>query len=248
MSIAVLGSKISCISSNNIAAALKCDFYQVNKDPERNFKDYTHVFNYGSTEPIIANKVFNNKKAVEIAVDKIKTFEALKQHNFCVEYTEDKNQALQWVNEGYAVVCRSLTQGTNGKGMVYTRNPETLNNTPAKFWTKYIWHTHELRVHSWRGKVVNIFNKVQQPHPEKEGFFNWDFQLFEGAEDNPQLVDMVEKVYRQIGLDWCGIDILRTEDGCLHILEVNSAPQLQEQTEAKLTKLIKKACRDDNKC
>ena len=249
MPIAVFGTRVSCISANNLAFALKCDFYQANKDPERDFGKYTHVFNYGSTEPIIANKIFNKKENIEIAIDKISTFKALAKHNFCVEFTDNKEQAEEWLSNGYALVCRALSQGCNGKGIVYTRNKDTFINTPAKFWTKYLWHTNEFRVHVWQGKVVNIFNKVETPctEPEKEGRFEWNFDLFEGAEDNPQLVNMCNKVYETIGLDWCGIDILRTEEGRLHILEVNSAPHLQDVTATKLAKLIRKACRDDNK-
>jgi glutathione synthase/RimK-type ligase-like ATP-grasp enzyme len=228
MSIAILSNNISCESATALAEALKADYFNTQETEKLDFTKYDHVFKYGCSAKIKANKVFNNSIATSIAIDKIKTFQMLRNEGITIKWTLIKTKAREWLNEGYLVVARNKTKGANGDGLAYCETQEDLTKTPAIFWTRFLPHTNEFRVNCWRGKVLTIYDKVRTD----EDLFS--FKLWQGQENHPQLVEIAKKVYEKIGLDWCGIDILRTENGTLKVIEVNSAPVLYPITIKKL--------------
>jgi glutathione synthase/RimK-type ligase-like ATP-grasp enzyme len=242
--IAVLCNNVSRGSAAMLADALKAKLFNGKETEKRDFTEFTHVFKYGFSGKIKANFVFNKAKPTEVAIDKIASFQALAQENITVPFTLDIAEASRWVAEGGCAVAREKSRACNAIGLRFCNKENgLLSSAPAKFWTRYKYHTDELRVNVWRGKVVSVYTKVQQ---QDEDGWRFKFTLFNGVEDHPQLVDIVQKVYNNIKLDWCGIDILRDKYGHLMVLEVNSAPLLIEETLKKLAKLVKKTIHDDN--
>jgi glutathione synthase/RimK-type ligase-like ATP-grasp enzyme len=235
MSIAVICTNVSCDSAKLLATAIKGKFFNGQNVTKKNFESFDHVFKYGFSPKIKANNVFNTSKATLRAINKIDTLDLLKDDGIAIEYTTKINTALQWIEIGHIVVARNEIKGANGAGLDYCYNANDVRSTPAKFWTKYIPHTHEFRVNVWRGKVVSIYDKIQL----NNGKFK--FNLWQGQEEHPQLVNIAKIVYKKIKLDWCGIDIIRDETGKLFVLEVNSAPVLYPFTIKKLANEIKKA-------
>lgn len=241
--IAILCNDVSKESAEMLASALKAKLFNGKTTDKRDFTEFKAVFKYGFSGKIKANTVFNKSIPTKIAIDKIATFQALQTENITVPFTQDITVAQDWINHHGTAVARELTKGCNAKGMVYCdRHNLLLSTTPAKFWTRYKYHTDEFRVNVWRGKVVSVYTKVMQ---EEEDGWRFKFTPFEGIEEHPQLVDIVQKVYNNIKLDWCGIDILRDVDGKLMVLEVNSAPLLIPETLKKLVKLIRKTVNDN---
>jgi glutathione synthase/RimK-type ligase-like ATP-grasp enzyme len=233
--IIVISPEVSKESATAFAEALGADLEFPYKTEKRDFIEYDYVFKYGFSRKIKAKKgaVFNKSVSVEIARDKLATFKALENKNISVESTTNFDTAKKWLKDGHTIVARKFSKESNGKGLTYCQTMEVLNNTEAIFWSKYIPNAQELRVYCWRDKVLSIYIK----DIENDSFI---FKLNKGMENHPQLVDLVDKVYKNIGLDFCGLDILTDTIGKMHLLEVNSAPILFPYTINKLVTEIKK--------
>ena len=228
----VLSPNVSCESARFLAEMLDAKYENPYETGNRDFSQYKYTFKYGFSRKIKANTVFNKTKNVEIAIDKLKFLNAFKGSGLTVDFTQDIKEATQWLKNNDCVVARNELDGSNGDGLVYCEDLKTLNNTPAIFWTKYVEHTNEFRVYLWKDTVISIYDKKQI-----DGHFQ--FVLFKGAEDNPQLVSLAKEVYNRVGLDWCGADVLRDNKGKLTLLEVNSGPILFPYTAKKLVNILK---------
>jgi glutathione synthase/RimK-type ligase-like ATP-grasp enzyme len=239
MTIAVISTNVSCDSAKLLAKALKGTFINMTHTDKRAFPEFTHIFKYGFSPKIAANYVFNKSKPTSIAIDKIETLSLFQENGPAIKFTTKLNTALQWIEQGYIVVARAQIKGANGDGLAYCYTAEEVRNTPAKFWSQYVEHTNEFRINVWRGKVVSIYDKIQLP----TGRFS--FKLWQGQEKHPQLVALVDKVWRAVKLDWCGIDVIRDQQGNLLLLEVNSAPVLYPVTLKKLVKCVKEAMNEN---
>lgn len=232
--IAVLTPEVSKESAEVLATALNADLIFPYVTEERDFTKYDYVFKYGFSKKIKAKKgaTFNKTENINIARDKIQTFVTLKDENITVPMTLNKEQAVQWIKDGHNAVAREFSKEANGKGITYCTTIKELNTAPAIFWTKQIHEVQELRVYLWRNKVLSIYIK-------DIGDGNFIFKLNKGQEEHPQLVNMANKVYEKVGLDFCGLDVLTDVDGTLLLLEVNSAPILFPYTCKKLVSQIK---------
>ena len=239
MTIAVLSTDVSCDSAKLLAKALKGTFINMQHTDKRAFPEFTHVFKYGFSPKIASNYVFNKSKPTSIAIDKIETLSLFQEEGVAIEFTTKINTAIQWIEQGHIVVARAQVKGANGEGLSYCTTVEELRNTPAKFWSKWVDHTNEFRVNVWRGKVVSIYDKIQLP----TGRFS--FKLWQGQEKHPQLVALISKVWKAIKLDWCGIDIIRDQQGNLLLLEVNSAPVLYPVTLKRLVKCVQESIENE---
>ena len=233
--IVVLSPEVSKESAGILAEALGAKLEFPYKTENRDFNNYDYVFKYGFSKPIKAKKgcVFNKSKAVEISRDKVSTFNALKGLGITVDFTDDYPIARDWMKDGHTVVARKYSKESNGKGMSYCTSLGQLENTDAVFWTKCEYEAQELRVNLWHNRVISIYVKIKE-----NDFFV--FKLHKGMEEHPQLVNIANKVYDKIGLDFCGLDILNDKEGNLLLLEVNSAPILFPYTCNKLVACIKK--------
>ncbi len=230
----VISSAVSCTSARTLAKELECPWENPYDTGNRDFSEYEHVIKYGFSRPIKANHVFNTAAAVQAAINKLDVYKAFKPDGFCVEFTGDPKEALKWIKDGHKIVARNDLYGSHGDGVFILDGDKEFNNTPAILWTKYIPHTHEFRVNLWRDEVISIYDK-----PEVKGEFR--FILYKGQEKQQQLVDMAAAVYKKIGLDWCGLDVLCDKKGNLTLLEINSGPILFPYTMRKLVERIKKA-------
>lgn len=229
----ILSAEAGKESSQALAAALGVKWENPFDTDNRDFRQYNKVFKYGFSRPIKAKKgaTYNGVEATDKARDKLKTLNLFKDSKFGIPYTQDKYLASKWIKSG--VVARNKVMGKNGDGVAFCFTVKHFDESPAIFWTKYIEHTNEFRVNLWRDKVVSVYDKV-----DKNGIFN--FKLFKGVEEHPQLVELAKEVYEKIGLDFCGVDVVRDKKGNLHLLEVNSAPVLYPYTLKKLVTILKK--------
>jgi hypothetical protein len=114
---------------------------------------------------------------------------------------------------------------------------EDLLNPPAapEYWVKKETLTEEYRVHSFRGKSIRAGKKVQRP-----GFNNpsswirsyeggW-FISYDNFQSTRQMRELAASAITALGLDFGAVDIGRTADGRLIVLEVNRAPGLEGGT------------------
>lgn len=234
----VISPKAGTESATALAEMLGCKYENPYETGNRNFKGHGVVLKYGFSKKIETDKntvVLNKAKSVALVLDKIKTFELFKEDDFFVPFTKSINEAMQWLKMGATVVARETATGHDSEGILFCDTIAELKLAPAVFWTPYIGHTHEFRVNCWRDEVVSIYEKAER----EEDTLRFRFNLFQGQEKHPQLVNMCEKIYKKTGLDWYGIDVLRTDSGDLIALEINSAPILFPFTMKRLAEKLK---------
>lgn len=236
--IIVISPKVSSQSARILAQNLGAYYENPYNTGNRNFEKYDLIFNYGFSHYFVHKGVVINKPAaIKIAIDKTMTFKKLKNQGITVPFTENYNEACKWIKQGDTVVARSTATGANGVGLKYCTTEEELEGTQATFWTKFVPHTHEFRVNVWRDNVISIYDKVRVEDGEGDKF---EFVLYRGQENHPQMVALVKKVWDNTGLDWCGMDIICDKKGNLSLLEINSAPILYPFTVNKLVNLVTK--------
>jgi glutathione synthase/RimK-type ligase-like ATP-grasp enzyme len=81
----------------------------------------------------------------------------------CPESTTDRAVARQWLEEGTAVMCRTLLRASEGRGIVVAETVDQL--VAAPLYTKYVKKKHEFRVHVLGGEVIDV-----QMKKRKRGF------------------------------------------------------------------------------
>lgn len=240
----VISPKCTSESANTLAIALNADYVNPYQTESIDFKKYKTVINYGFSKYILANKKINSTEAINLAVDKRKTFEALAKSNITVPYTKDIDVAKEWLKEDGQVVARELAQSSNGKGLSYVNDIKTLESIPAKFYTRLVPHSFEFRVNTWKDTVISIYHKERKEDPDTDQQ-QFKFVLYKGQEEHPQIKRIVTETYKNIGLDFSGIDVICDFNGNLHVLEVNSGPILFPYTVNKLAALIKKEIKSE---
>jgi hypothetical protein len=234
----VLYTKVGEQSAHILAEALKADCENPYETDKRDFSNYDCIFKFGFSRPVKAVKGATINKAIptQIAIDKLKTFDALIGCDITVAYTTDKTEAHNWLMDGHILVARRTSSGSNGDGLSYIQSITEFNNSDAVFWTKLIDEVQELRVYIWKKEVLSIYVKTIN---NNSGVFDFKLIKKDDSYNHPQLVDLVNKVYNNIGLDFCGLDIITDTSGKLNLLEINSSPILFPYTVKQLVSKIK---------
>ena len=143
-------------------------------------------------------------------------------------------KAEEWVDRGYAVVCRTLLNASKGKGIVLAKTRERL--TQAPLYTRYVPKKDEYRVHIFDGKIIDIQKKMMKSGVDDANFQirNYDNGFIYGRNDIkvPKPVKKVAlSAYNLFDLNFGAADVIYTEnrDQGL-VLEINTAPGLEGQT------------------
>lgn len=167
------------------------------------------------------------------AADKIAAFELLSYNLVSIpDYTTDVRNALQWIEEGEKVVCRTLTRSSSGNGIVLASTAEELVNAPL--YTKYIPKQQEYRIHVFNGKVIDYARKARNRSVD-DGDVNWQIRTHdngfvyarEGFEPQQALLDEAIKAVRACNLTFGAVDIIYNERrDKYYVLEINTAPGL----------------------
>jgi hypothetical protein len=229
MKICVVSPKCSSVSAKALADILGADYRR--HGDGFNFGQYDAVFNYGSSaRHIYPPKVINSPAAVALCVNKIST---LKRVSHGIEWTQDKAQALKWMEQDDYVVCRETQVGSRSKGIIIASTLEDFEAAPASFWTRYFGHDHEVRINIFRGKILTVYEKVVDETGE---FFS--FNLMEVTGEHHQVDEMIQSITNNIGIDFYGMDILVNSEGTARLLEVNSGPSLMQDTADVLIPLL----------
>ncbi len=208
------------------------------------------IINWGNTSvpnwwgPRPVTRTLNLPQYVENASAKDKTFEILSANHLPVPmWTRDINVARGWLaNPIYGrrlngVVCRTLTRGNSGRGIVLAKEVQEV--VPAPLYTRYMPKQDEYRVHvfSEKGVIdvqqkrkVNGFdeneeaNKYIRNHPNGWVFCREDVEL-------PAPVrEAALSAVLALHLDFGAVDIGYHEKFGPAIYEVNTAPGLEGQT------------------
>lgn len=204
------------------------------------------ILNWGCSDlprEVRACTIINNENAIRLAVDKLRTFRALKLNPEInlPEWTDDIEVAKTYKGNVY---CRTKLQGHDGAGIVLT---EAAKVVPARLYTRQIAHPRDLkeyRINIFRDKVVSRQKKVRVKDHKKD--YNDAIKTTDGGYGF-DLVDAVplgvipqaKMAVATLGLDFGGVDIVYYRDKA-YVLEVNTAPQLTPFAAKKLGEIIKK--------
>lgn len=222
-SIAVISPKCSRESASRIAQLLGADYFPSTLPAD--YRGYDVVVNYGSSKPILCNKVINHPDSVRMCVNKISTLKRVKNG---VEWTKDRDVALEWLKKDGAIVSRALEEGSRSEGVVISFCKEDFDTYPAKFWTRYFEHKHEVRINVFKDKILTVYEKV-----EEDGVFVF-YPLEIQGEKNKEVQEMIHSVQENIGIVMYGMDVLVNKKGDCKLLEINSGAILLPETEETL--------------
>lgn len=105
--------------------------------------------------------------------------------------------------------------------------------------------TNEYRVHVFGDKIVGVYEKIPYD-PDTHIYKNETCQFKRLDQANPELMDplkgirpMCKAATKKLGLLFSGVDVIRDRQGNIFILEVNSAPSLNEPNIKRWGKLFK---------
>lgn len=131
-----------------------------------------------------------------------------------------------------AVLGRSLSH-TKGRDIKLILEPWQLPLVRADFFTPYIPSSHEYRTWVYRNRHLGTYEKVlTRPQDYKRIGRNHDNGFdFSYREEVPDaLKDVCRRAIAALGLDFGAVDTLQaTSDGRYVVLEVNSAPGVQNE-------------------
>jgi hypothetical protein len=218
------------------ALAERLDVNRISGEKRLRFRNI--IINWGKDYlvPDLTLQVINRAEAVANAKNKLHTLEILSTESVsCPEFTEDKEVALQWLNDDNIVYARRTLTGQSGQGIVILTADDTYDVPYAPLYTKGIPKTHEYRVHVAFGKVIDFSKKRRRNETEASPYIKnldngWVFCRDDVKLPYPVLTSSLEAV-AALGLDFGAVDILyKQSDNKAYVLEVNTAPGLEGTT------------------
>ena len=216
-----------------------------NYNPKRN--DLIINWGNGHTPHWFILNILNHPVEVDLAINKLDTFEVLKQTEISIpEYTTDPDIAAEWFDDNHIIVGRRTLTGHSGQGieLMCSSLDEGFRDFSSTFllYVKYVKKTAEYRVHVWKGEIIDVQQKRKRRGVEVNTQIRthgngWVFCHEEVAP--PQMVlDEAKKSVTALGLDFGAVDaIWNNHYNKAYVLEVNTAPGLEGVT---LTKYVNK--------
>jgi hypothetical protein len=190
--------------------------------------------------------VLNKPENVRNATDKRRFFQIMGEnglsHNI-PRWTDSRTEAREFF-ESYGldtVYCRTLTRGSQGRGVVVATSEEEI--VPAPLYTEGIKVDREVRVHVFKERVIDFAQKKKMSSESREerGISEepdeyvrnhgngWIF-----ARSGVEIPDSVKVCALQsvstLGLDFGAVDVVINQQGVPKLLEVNTAPGLEGTT------------------
>lgn len=209
------------------------------------------VINWGSSnlpDEVLKCKIINDPSKVAICSDKLKFFETLQGTQVSVvPWTTDKNEVRSWIDSGYEVFARTLLKSHSGNGIIILDSESEIVDAPL--YTMYIKKESEWRLHYIGGQLAFIQRKVKDPNIEQPK--DWRIRAHQNGfiyqqnnESIPEkVIEQGNLAYKTIGLDFGAIDIIYNKrNDKAYILEINTAPGLENTTVNIYAQHLKRIC------
>lgn len=234
-------------SARALAQALNSKCVRPNGTYQVRIRDL--VINWGSTT--IPNwwgtravaQCFNKPQYVANASDKIRTLQVLLERQVpCVEFTTSRDVAVGWLtsprfgNLLNAVVCRTLTRASQGRGIVLARSAGDV--VPAPLYTRYTPKQEEYRIHVFRdGTIIDVQQKRRMNGFVEEGNNNylrnhdngWVF-CRQNVTAPDSVLQAAQNTILALNLDFGAVDVGHHKTHGTFVYEINTAPGIEGQT------------------
>ena len=183
------------------------------------------IVNYGEK----SDKAHLNRN---VNFDKIEVHKILEENGILLPKIYDKNEDMP--DKTFPLLARKNFH-SKGRDIIYLKNKDDLNKiNPNRYdyLIEYIKKTSEYRVHILKGFTTIVNVKVNGEDDRNEIVRNrnkgWKQVEYNGEFRN-KLVKIGEEVVDILDYDFAAIDIIRDKDNQFYVLEVNSAPGLEER-------------------
>lgn len=215
--------------------------------PRFKARDTDLIINWGNSNkadwnnhPLVLYKRLNVCPSVAIAVNKLKTFQALQDKCNIPEWTTDPILAQQWADEGYEVLLRNKLTGFGGKGIeLFTQemNDHFKLNNKCPLFVKYKKKKKEFRVHVFNGEVIDVTQKKKRKDFDGEintkirNYGNGWVYCREDIVEPEDLRTQAVLAVHSLDLDFGAVDCIWNEkENKTYVLEANTAPGLEGTT------------------
>jgi glutathione synthase/RimK-type ligase-like ATP-grasp enzyme len=165
---------------------------------------------------------------VGVATDKLDTLQCLVQHGISIpSFTQTKEVAAEFINQGEKIVCRTILTGHSGQGIIVAQTVEEL--VDCQLYTVLVPKDKEYRVHVFNGSVIDFAQKKAQNGSTRAPYIRshengWVF-CREGVTLPDAIAEEAIKAVVALGLDFGAVDIAtKREDNTPVVFEVNTAP------------------------
>ncbi len=184
-----------------------------------------HLLRWGNKMSIRfnPNNTLNKKGALDISSNKRNALEFLSQHNI---------KTVPLVNNfnGELLVARkdSHQQGKNFYLIASQRDFELAQHLGCTHYTTFVPCDREYRIHVFRNNIIGIAEKRMGDSCLSLTIRNlsngWNFKYVDNCDENIKQIS--KDVVGVLGLDFAAVDIMRSVNGNIYVLEANSAPAL----------------------
>jgi len=237
------------------AKAVSRYFKTLRPFPNRNYKPRVNdiIINWGFNNEIPVLKgtnteVLNRPEDIRKASSKLVSLSILKDKGIPVpEFATNIEDARALFNNTNVVYCRTLTRASKGKGIVLATRPEELVKAPL--YTAKLDNHIEYRVHIFNNAVIDIVQKrkmtsermkdkgIEKRNDDVRNLMNgWSFTRGNVTIKNENgnyyfdLIEIALEAAKDLNLDFCAIDLIKTQDDDFYVLEINTAPGMKPGT------------------
>jgi len=185
--------------------------------------------------------MINDPFAVQIASDKIKTFQKLKEsgmENNIPKFTTDQREAQEWAASGITVYCRTLIRASQGRGIVVANTVDEVVDAPL--YTGKCPRRREVRIHVFNSEIISFAQKkkMSEERLAEDGITysndvrshgnGWVFAR-EGVSIPDEEKQVAIAAVGALGLMFGAVDAALSANS-VKIFEINTAPGLEGAT------------------
>jgi glutathione synthase/RimK-type ligase-like ATP-grasp enzyme len=196
------------------------------------------IINWGASDsPFNGARVANQPNSIEAASNKLTCFRAMSEGGVRVPQFWTNRRDIP--DDAFPVMCRTVLQGSEGRGIVVANNRNELVDAPL--YTKYVKKQDEYRIHVMRrpGAAPRVISK--QRKAKRNGVENADFKVRnlangfvfvrEGVNPPADVEAQAIAAVEATGLAFGAVDVIwNARRGEAYVLEINTAPGLEGQT------------------
>lgn len=193
---------------------------------------YGTLINWGCTQvPQRYTNILNKPEAIQVCANKTLTYDKLKEAEVpTIKWTLSKEEALAF---GFPLLYRKNFL-SKGLGIKIVENAQDMPLVVGEtyFFSKFYKSLSEYRVHVFRDKLVGWSKKTPNEgavSPIRSHNNGYRFSL-RTDDIQPQLLEKAVKAVKAVGLDFGAVDVLLDDKNRYRVLEVNSAPGLDDGT------------------